>query len=219
MNGGITDDAIPQRMESFAEGLHWLVHTSANKLVHDAAPGPYLDWIARYGPSVGKGVLPDDMRGPAHAADASRLMRLMGHLIYAAMPLPQHHFQTKRLALPGRNDPCLCGSLAKFKQCCEPMVATLPRLPPESAMARVLDAMGKRAWRDLPGQKTPPRLIEAAAHDFMDEGRVADAVACSSPGLRGPVPSRPPGPACSTCSATAMPSFANRANARRWPKR
>ena len=169
------------QLESFAEGLHWLLHTSANKLVRDAAPGPYLDWIAQYGASIAPGVLPADCRGAVQAAAASRLMRLMGHVIYAALPLPQQHFQPKRLPLPGRNDPCLCGSLAKFKQCCEPMMAALPKLPPESAMPQVLDAMGKKAWRDLPAQKVLPRLIEAAAHEFNHERRYADAVSLLEP--------------------------------------
>lgn len=167
--------------EAFEQSLGLLLHTSANKLVRDAAPGPYLDWIARYGPVIGEDLLPPDARGAAHATDASRLMRLMGHLIYGALPLPQHHFQPKKLPLPGRNDPCLCGSLRKFKQCCEPFTHQLPRLPPEMAMPQVLDAMGKAAWKTLPAQKVSPRLVVAAAESFKTERRFKDGVALLEP--------------------------------------
>lgn len=166
---------------AFEQSLGLLLHVSANKLVRDPAPGPYLDWIAQYGPSLGEGVLPADMRGAAHAVDASRLMRLMGHMIYGALPLPQQHFQPKKLPLPGRNEPCLCGSLRKFKHCCETFAHQLPALEPELAMPRVLDAMGKAAWKTLPAQKVSPRLVDAAAGTFRDERRVKDAVALLEP--------------------------------------
>lgn len=175
-----------KQVAAFAEALDRLLHDSASKLVRDATPGPFLDWIARFGPARALGMLPPDSRGPAHAADAARLMRLFGHLIYGTLPLPQHQFQPKKLPLPGRNDPCLCGSLAKFKQCCEPMVPALPKLPPEMAMPHVLDAMGKAAWQTLPALKVPPRLIEAAASVFRDEHRAKDAVALLEPWAAAP---------------------------------
>ena len=162
---------------AFEQSLGSLMHVSANKLVRDAAPGPYLDWIAQYGPTLGEGLLPADARG----ADASRLMRLIGHLIYGALPLPQHHFQPKKLPLPGRNEPCLCGSLRKFKQCCEPFTHQLPKLPPEMAMPKVLDAMGKAAWKTLPAQKVSPGLVMAAAESFKLERRFKDGVALLEP--------------------------------------
>jgi tetratricopeptide (TPR) repeat protein len=188
MSRGDVPEPDDAHADAFSEALQWLVHGSANRLVRDADPGAYLDWIARHGASIGEGVLPPDMRGKAHAVDASRLMRLLGHMIYAAMPLPQHRFQPRRLPLPGRNDPCLCGSLRKFKQCCEPMMSAMPRLSDEMAIPAVLDAMGKKAWRDLPASRIALRLVVAAAATFRHERRPADAVALLEPWAAQPGP-------------------------------
>jgi tetratricopeptide (TPR) repeat protein len=176
-----TDPDVDDALDDFGSALNLLLSISANKLVRDAQPQPYLDWIAECGPSLAPELLLDIARDPEDAVDAARLMRLMGHMVYAAMPLPQHHFQAKKLPLPGRNDPCLCGSLRKFKQCCEPMVPQLPKLPPEMGMPHVLYAIGKAAWKTLPAQKVSPALIEAAALSFKEAGHSRDAAALLEP--------------------------------------
>jgi tetratricopeptide (TPR) repeat protein len=177
----MSDDHRSAPDDEFSQSLDLLIRTGASKLVRDADPQAYLDWIARDGASIGPGVLPPPMRGEAHAVDASRLMRLIGHMIYAATPLPQHRFQPRRLPLPGRNDPCLCGSLRKFKQCCEPMMAALPSLSEAMTTPAVLDAMGKKAWRELPASRIAPRLVDEVAAMLRHEHRLADAVALLEP--------------------------------------
>lgn len=159
---------------SFEESLDALLHVSARRLIGDADPVAYLDWVTQFAPMFGTGLVSapvaGDKTGPA------RIARLIGHRIYSAMPLPQHRFQPRGLPLPGRNEPCLCGSLRKFKQCCEQLMSSVPHFEPATLLPHVLDAIGKAGWRSLPQQNIPPAWIEAAAALFHENGRIDDAV-------------------------------------------
>jgi len=176
------DNEPDDRSGAFEDALSVLLHASAKRLVADADADAYLDWLAGNARVLGAGLVSGPVLvGGAGEADLTRLVRVVGHMIYAAMPLPQHRFQLRSLPLPGRNDPCLCGSLKKFKQCCEPLMASLPRLEPETALPYVLDAIGKAAWRTLPAQEVPPAWIEAAARKFEAMGDTERAVALLEP--------------------------------------
>lgn len=166
----------------FEQALHRLLAASAKLLVRDAAPGPFLDWIIRDGPVLGAGLLPAEAHhGGGEGPDAAQLMRLFGHMIYAMLPLPQHGFQPLDIGLPGQDQHCLCGAARTFRQCCEPVLDTLPKLPPEMAMSHVLDALGKARWAGLPAQGVAPRLVEAAADVFRHQRRFKDGVALLEP--------------------------------------
>jgi hypothetical protein len=173
----VSDQHDSEDLQVSGDGLNLLLSISASKLVRDPQPQPYLDWISQHGAALA----PEMAQGSGNAVDAARLMRVMGHMVYAALPLPHHHFQAKKLPLPGRNEPCLCGSLYKFKQCCETMVAQMPKLPPQLGMPHVLDAMGKAAWKTLPEQKVAPSLIFEAALQFREAQRAGDAAALLEP--------------------------------------
>ncbi|HMC15358.1 MAG TPA: SEC-C domain-containing protein [Albitalea sp.] len=166
---------------AFEEIIDGLLHMSAAQLVRDADPAAFLDWISRLAPLLGRGLVSAPVASATDAAELVRMMRLLGHTIYAAMPLPQHRFVPHPLPLPGRNDPCLCGSQRKFKQCCAPLMSALPRLEPATQLPHVLDAMGKQAWRSLPQQDIPLAWIEAVASEFFETGRTKDAVALLEP--------------------------------------
>lgn len=172
---------VPPASDSFGRAIDILLHVSANRLVADASPGPFLDWIARSGPILGRGLFSSDVPDAPNSPNAARLMRVFGHAIYAAMPLPQHRFQPRKLPLPGRNDPCLCGSLRKFKQCCADSLPAMPALAPEMAMPHVLLALGKSAWKTLPAQQVPSHLIEAAAVQFNEQGGMKQTLALLEP--------------------------------------
>ncbi|OIO71047.1 MAG: hypothetical protein AUJ57_07615 [Zetaproteobacteria bacterium CG1_02_53_45] len=46
------------------------------------------------------------------------LARLFAIQIWNGTPLSSNNYRPRPLPLPGRNDPCLCGSGRKYKQCC-----------------------------------------------------------------------------------------------------
>ncbi|MCP4299569.1 MAG: hypothetical protein GY783_03205 [Gammaproteobacteria bacterium] len=50
--------------------------------------------------------------------EAVALATNFGRSIWNAFPLPGNGFRPRPLAMPGRNEPCPCGSGRKFKRCC-----------------------------------------------------------------------------------------------------
>jgi hypothetical protein len=120
------------------------------------------------------GMLP---AGQAVSEDEAALTCLMGRALHAAMPLPSRRYRPIKLALPERNEPCLCGSGRKFKHCCAPLVPGLPSFPPELCIGPVLRGLGKAGWAVLPQSHIQPGMVMQAAVSWMEDGHVGDAAA------------------------------------------
>jgi len=90
--------------------------------------------------------------------DALRcLARLFAIQIWNVTPLPSNHFRPLPLPEPKRNDPCLCGSGRKFKQCCARLDREgMPDIPHELMVAMMLEVVTqtelKQAWQHLSHQ-------------------------------------------------------------------
>ena len=84
------------------------------------------------------------------------------------MPLPGNGFKPRPVAAPGRNDPCPCGSGAKYKTCC----AQLPQFDAFdedelwAAMAHQLPAAQLR--RAIETKRMPPVALAEAARRELD---------------------------------------------------
>ena len=83
-----------------------------------------------------------DMEKPLAAA--------LARILWNATPLPSNGFRPKPLPMPGRNDPCICGSGRKYKHCC----ADLPPL---------LDIKPAHIWAIAVEHLTPEQLEQAHA--------------------------------------------------------
>lgn len=131
----------------------------------------------------------DALAGLAKAAEDPSFCALLGRAIHAAMPLPTRSFRPVKLELPERNDPCCCGSGRKFKVCCGPMAAHMPRLLPEVCAGPMLRAMSQREWATLPAQGMPLALAGTVAHDWYGAGLADDAVRLLEPWVpkEGPI--------------------------------
>ena len=174
-----------------------LLATSAQWLVADPDPQAFIARMAREGPSRFAHVWEVDaqanalraVKSPAEqAADAGRFYRSFGWSIASAMPLPGNDFRPKKLPLPGRNDACVCGSGAKFKQCCSSFFAHLPPLEPELLGALVVRALPAGLWAALPRQHVTPAMVATAAQMLCDEGCDEDALNLLEPWARLPPP-------------------------------
>lgn len=103
-------------------------------LMHDDA-ARFLAWMREHGARLFLGVMgqqdmPSEMQGPF----ASMLgMELWNHL-----PRPDNDFKPRKLREPGRNDPCICGSGLKYKQCCGGVGRPPPAHGPGTATRRAL---------------------------------------------------------------------------------
>ena len=177
-----------------------LLATSAKWLLADPDPKAFVERLVREGPTrfaelLRVGLDPDDVlavslaaASPAAAAQDGRFFRSLGWAIASAMPLPENGFRARRLPMPGRNDACVCGSGAKFKQCCATFFAHLPPLEPELLMALVVRALPAAQWAGLPRFHVPPDAVAAAAELLCNEGRTGEALALLLPWAQLPAP-------------------------------
>lgn len=186
--GGIDDEA---------HGLDadLVLRLSAQWLLADPDRDHYQRRMAEVGPAMFPEALTDDPAEVARQpmakvlrADAPQFFRSLGWVIASSMPLPAHDWQPQRMPLPGRNEPCLCGSLRKFKQCCAPLVERAPRLDPVHLASLVIMALPAKAWAGLPASRVPPDAVAAAAQVLQDEGRERDALRLLEPWAKLPAP-------------------------------
>lgn len=174
-----------------------LLSYSAHRLVADPDPQRFIADLAEVGPMM----FPDVLRGdpavwrehrakPAgeRAADEARLFRSLAWAVASAIPLPGQRFRARRLPLPGRNDPCLCGSLLKFKHCCAERIGMMPRFDEDLLGALVVEALPREQWGGLHAAGARPEMVAAAAEELRDDERLADAVRLLEPWSKLPPP-------------------------------
>jgi len=164
--------------------LFGLFAMSAKVLARSGDPAAFLDWIAQHGPSfapeMARGI--DPRTGPPGPA-----FRAMGVAIYGAMPLPEAGFQSRRLAEPGRNEPCLCGSGRKYKRCCLRLRGILD-LARYNMLRHILDSAPKKRFAELPGSRVDPLAVWDTARQWHEEGDDERAAALLEPWFAGEGP-------------------------------
>ena len=172
-----------------------MLRLSAQWLLADPDHETFMRHMAERGPVLFAKALTDDplavQRDPAHRvlrAQASQFFRSLAWVVASSMPLPVHGWQPLRLPLPGRNDPCLCGSLRKFKHCCAPLVAHVPRMNPVWLGGLVVQAMSAQDWAGLPASRIAPGAVLAAVGDLSDRGLLKDAMRLLEPWGQSPGP-------------------------------
>ena len=157
---------------------------SAKVLARSGDPAAFLDWIARHGP----GFAPEMARGiDPRTGPPGLAFRAMGLAIYGAMPLPEAGFQTRRLAVPGRNEPCLCGSGRKYKHCCLRLHGVLD-LTGFNMLRHILDSTPKKRFADLPASRVDPLAVADTARQWHEEGDDERAAALLEPWFAGEGP-------------------------------
>ncbi len=166
------------------DALLELLALCARWLVREANPQVFIARLADEGPRLFPGLLRDDALAPLERRaepdgqrriDASRFFRSFAWAVVAATPLPALGFRPHKLTLPGRNDPCLCGSLRKYKHCCSAIVPLFPKLDGELLGALVIDALPRKEWPALPQSRVAPGMVTAAAQLLCDDARFEDA--------------------------------------------
>ena len=99
----------------------------------------FLSWMRDYlGVSPQLSLLPgpSDYLGPMATS--------LALAIWNCTPLPGNGFQTKPIPLPGRNQPCICGSGKKFKKCCSVGEQNLPQIDENMIWPLLFEAMSTK---------------------------------------------------------------------------
>lgn len=172
-----------------------LMSLSARWLLADPDPARYLDRLSSQGAMLFADAITDDPAEVAAAparrilrADAPTVLRGLGWSALRAMPLPSLGWKPHRLQPPGRNEPCLCGSGAKFKHCCQRLVERFPRLDPIYLGAEVIQEMRAAEWAGLPASAVQPDMVAAAAHALHERGASREALRLLEPWSKAPAP-------------------------------
>ena len=174
-----------------------LLTLSAEWLLADPNPQAFIARMAAEGPvrfgemleaDDSTAVLKTQHSAAEQAAHEVGFFRALAWAIASAMPLPVHGFKPHKLPLPGRNEPCVCGSGKKFKHCCAPFFNHLPELPPDMLGGLVVRALPPSAWPALPAQHVAPGMVVAAAELLSDDGRDDDAIRLLEPWAQLPAP-------------------------------
>ena len=109
-----------------------------------------------------------------------RLARCMARAIWKQTPHPAHRYAPAPLPVPERNAPCHCGSLRKYKQCCQLIERDIP-MERVNMLPHLLDALPRKRWGELPGSRIALDRVAHTAHEWGTQGRVADALALLEP--------------------------------------
>lgn len=134
--------------------------------------GWFSSWVDRQFLLAGAPL--DGREGKAFAAH-------LGRAIWGATPAPHNGFNPQPLPKPGRNQPCFCGSGAKYKRCC----GRLPKLPvlhPIELWPTVLDLLPVRSYRQVVASgRVPIESLIAAAEESRATGRSSKGIGLLEP--------------------------------------
>jgi tetratricopeptide (TPR) repeat protein len=171
-----TPDTFPQ---DFQEDLEGLMASFAGLVWRGASAEEVVGRIARHG----AGQAPTIAAMVAGNAGVDGFFRLLGRSLWNAMPQPAHDFRLLTLAEPGRNDPCICGSLRKYKQCC----AGAPTLPiePPLMLWHLLRVMPRKHWHTLAHSHINRDWVLSVADQWREEGDYESAVQLLEPWFKG----------------------------------
>jgi tetratricopeptide (TPR) repeat protein len=171
---GIGDDVVEN---DNIDDFDFLLQTAARVLCKSSDPKAFLDWIAMAGPSIAPRLANtvDPRTGPIGDA-----FRTFGVPIYNRMPLPEFGFRPSPLPKPGRNDPCLCGSGHKYKQCCQPM-ADVMKFEDANFLQYVLRVIPRKRYADLPDSRVDPAAVAHVAMEWNHNGDAKEVTALLEP--------------------------------------
>ncbi|MDO3387276.1 SEC-C metal-binding domain-containing protein [Gilvimarinus sp. SDUM040013] len=164
--------------------LHLLLAIAGRKLASNPNAADFLGWIADAGPG-----LAPNMNGHInpHGGSTGEFFRLMGVQIYNITPLPGNDFRPNPLPKPKRNEPCLCGSGRKYKQCCQHMEG-VPLLDNYNMLRHVLDAYPQNAMAELVQSRADTYAVADTAMQWLAEGEINRAMALLEPWFKGKQP-------------------------------
>lgn len=153
------------------EEIGTLLHVAAGLILKHEQPEPLLEWAEKYAPDVAPDLFAMAQDVPARVAFA----RLLGRAIWNATPLPSNGFRPRPLPEPGRNDPCFCGSLRKYKHCCGAVGRPPLPLAPETMLVEILDQWPASRFGEIPRERFSPEVLGHVAGEWFEQGQVERA--------------------------------------------
>jgi len=169
--------------------LERLLPDSVAVALRGESPAAFFAWMrARIRDELAPPLDLFSSQDPSDAVDESVLDVFawqLGRAIWNGLPLPGNNFRPRPLPNPGRNDPCPCGSGAKFKQCCGRLPA-MPSLDPAALWPIVLEQLDRGVLKAaLERGQIPLEGLLAHAQELHEQGRSKKAVELLAPQFAG----------------------------------
>jgi len=121
-------------------------------------PARFQRWLLEH---IGRYLVPPP--GAPQDEGFQRMFAVAGaRAIWNVMPLPANGWRPRPLQAPGRNDPCPCGSGAKYKRCCRP--------------PNTFDIPAETLWPYLLAHLAPEQVRDAVAAGALRGRTLAEAV-------------------------------------------
>lgn len=169
-------DVDPEMMGMMAS----LFANAVSRIVKQPDPQAFIAWLVRN--AAKEAPFLAEANG-----DDPRMLIAIARDIWNATPLPDHHFQPRKLAKPERNEPCYCGSGRKFKQCCGPLLDGMPSLIESlDLLPFVLMVLPKTRLKTLPASQIGIERLSDAAATLAEGGDTERAVAILEPLFKHP---------------------------------
>lgn len=171
---------LDDEMQEGMDELHLLIILFAGQVWRGATAEEAIGHIAKYGELLAPAMA--EQLGPA-AGPKAAFFRIVGRAMWNNLPQPAHSFRLTKLPEPGRNDPCFCGSLRKYKQCC----ARMPDFPivPAMMLEGLLEAMPRKHWSTLAGSSVGRDSMLQVVFMWQQEDRHAEVATLLEPWFKG----------------------------------
>ena len=158
------------------EQLDALFDACARHCLVDAERVAFLDWFETTAPAQAPLLAHHAARA---GVPSSRYCRVLGEAVHASLPLPPA-WRVDTLALPGRNEPCVCGSGQKYKQCCAGFAAGFD-FSDYNALGHVLAALPDGRLAELADSQVDLSDLVQVLERWRDDGEVARCVTLLAP--------------------------------------
>ncbi len=168
----------------FEQQLRSFLQLAGNKAYASASLPEFTQWVRTAVPVIFPALIsqiPDDPQ------EVKLFLGMAAGNLYADFPLPSRELQPTGKAKQGRNDPCGCGSGQKYKNCCGSM-AMPPLFGQLNLLRFVLDAYPKNKLAGVAASKASIDAVADTAHQWLQEGDTARAVALLEPFFAGDGP-------------------------------
>ncbi len=148
------------------------VSLAVRAAIVETNPAAFLGWMRQHGiwiflDSIDMPNLPPEQ----HAA----LGTVLGMELWNNLPHPSFDYKPLKIREPGRNDPCLCGSGRKYKQCCAAVGRPMQPFSEENLLPIVLGYLSKKDLIALPQRRFSPELLAYIADTWVKAGDAARA--------------------------------------------
>lgn len=172
------DDLYDDENEEAAEEIANFFREAVVEALRTEDSVAFLEWVREEAPERAPELFEDLEDERARRGVAAEL----GRMLWNAIPLPGNGFRPRPIARPERNDPCPCGSGAKYKKCCGEWAGGVPVLDPELLWVFVIQELPLERVEEL-GQsgRVPRPLAGEIATGLLDDGDAERALALVQP--------------------------------------